>query len=138
MRRVIIAGTSSEVGKTVISTGIMKALSKKYNVQGYKVGPDYIDPTYHTIATGNKSRNLDSFFMNKEQIKYLFQKHSKDKDISVIEGVRGLYEGISAIDDVGSTASVAKALDSPVILLINAKSLTRSAIAIIKGFMRIL
>jgi len=135
MRRVIIAGTSSEVGKTVISTGIMKALSKKYNVQGYKVGPDYIDPTYHTIATGNKSRNLDSFFMNKEQIKYLFQKHSKGKDISIIEGVRGLYEGISAVDDIGSTASVAKALDSPIILLVNAKSLTRSAIAMIKGFM---
>ncbi|AEF96349.1 Ni-sirohydrochlorin a,c-diamide synthase [Methanotorris igneus] len=134
MRRVVIAGTSSMVGKTTISTGIMKALSKKYNVQPYKVGPDYIDPTYHTIATNNKSRNLDSFFMSGEQIKALFKKHSKDKDISVIEGVRGLYEGISPYNDIGSTASVAKALNAPVILLMNARSLTRSAAAIIKGF----
>ncbi|EHP83826.1 Ni-sirohydrochlorin a,c-diamide synthase [Methanotorris formicicus] len=134
MKRVVIAGTSSMVGKTTISTGIMKALSKKYNVQPYKVGPDYIDPTYHTIATNNKSRNLDSFFMNEEQIRILFKKHSKYKDISVIEGVRGLYEGISPYNDIGSTASVAKALNAPVILLMNARSLTRSAAAIIKGF----
>jgi cobyrinic acid a,c-diamide synthase len=134
MKRVVIAGTSSMVGKTTISTGIMKALSKKYNVQPYKVGPDYIDPTYHTIATNNKSRNLDSFFMNEEQIRILFKKHSKDKDISVIEGVRGLYEGISPYNDIGSTASVAKALNAPVILLMNARSLTRSAAAIIRGF----
>ncbi|ENN96783.1 cobyrinic acid a,c-diamide synthase [Methanocaldococcus villosus KIN24-T80] len=137
MKRVVIAGTSSEVGKTTIATGIMKALSKKYNVQGYKVGPDYIDPTYHTIATGNYSRNLDSFFMNKKQIKYLFQKHSKNKDISIIEGVRGLYEGLSIKDDTGSTASIAKILDAPVILIVNAKSLTKSAIAIIRGFMEL-
>jgi len=134
MKRVVIAGTSSMVGKTTISTGIMKALSKKNNVQPYKIGPDYIDPTYHTEATKNKSRNLDSFFMDETQSRSLFKKHSKNKDISVIEGVRGLYEGISPYNDVGSTASIAKTLDSPVILLMDARSLTRSAAAIIKGF----
>ncbi|WP_423793025.1 Ni-sirohydrochlorin a,c-diamide synthase [Methanocaldococcus indicus] len=134
MKRVLISGVSSEVGKTVITTGIMKALSKKYNVQGYKVGPDYIDPSYHKIATNNPSINLDSFFMSEEQIKTVFQRYSKNKYISIIEGVRGLYEGISPIDSVGSSESIAKALSCPVILIVNAKSITRSAIATIKGF----
>jgi cobyrinic acid a,c-diamide synthase len=134
MKRVVIAGTSSMVGKTTISTGIMNALSKKNNVQPYKVGPDYIDPTYHTKATENTSRNLDSFFMDETQIRSLFKRHSQNKDISIIEGVRGLFEGISPYNDVGSTASVAKTIDSPIILLMDARSLTRSAAAIIKGF----
>ncbi len=134
LKRVVLAGTSSMVGKTTISTGIMKALSKKYNIQPYKVGPDYIDPTYHTLATGNHSRNLDSFFMNEYQIRKLFKKNSENKDISIIEGVRGLYEGISPYNDVGSTASISKSLNSPVILIMDARSLTRSAAAIIKGF----
>ena len=134
LRRVVLAGTSSMVGKTTISTGIMKALSKKYNIQPYKIGPDYIDPTYHTSATGNRSRNLDSFFMENYQIKELFKRNSKNKDISIIEGVRGLYEGISPYNDVGSTASVSKSLNTPVILIMDARSLTRSAAAVIKGF----
>jgi len=134
LKRVVLAGTSSMVGKTLISTGIMRALSRRYRVQPYKVGPDYIDPTYHTTATGNYSRNLDSFFMNRWQIRELFWRHSRDKDISIIEGVRGLYEGISPYNDIGSTASVAKALEAPVILIVDARSLTRSAAAIIKGF----
>ncbi|AXI25625.1 Ni-sirohydrochlorin a,c-diamide synthase [Methanofervidicoccus sp. A16] len=134
LKRVVLAGTSSMVGKTLISTGIMRALSKRYNVQPYKVGPDYIDPTYHTTATGNYSRNLDSFFMDRGQIRELFWRNSKGKDVSIIEGVRGLYEGISPYNDVGSTASISKALKSPVVLIVDARSLTRSAVAIIKGF----
>lgn len=134
LNRVVLAGTSSMVGKTTISTGIMKALSKKYDIQPYKIGPDYIDPTYHTSATGNHSRNLDSFFMEDCQIRELFKKNSKNKDISIIEGVRGLYEGISPYNDIGSTASVSKSLNAPVILIMDARSLTRSAAAIIKGF----
>jgi cobyrinic acid a,c-diamide synthase len=134
LKRIVLAGTSSMVGKTTISTGIMKALSKKYNIQPYKIGPDYIDPTYHTSATGNRSRNLDSFFMEEYQIKELFKRNSKNKDISIIEGVRGLYEGISPYNDIGSTASVSKSLNAPVILIMDARSLTRSAAAIIKGF----
>jgi len=96
-KRVVLAGTSSMVGKTTIATGIMKALSKKYTVQPYKIGPDYIDPTYHTTATQNQSRNLDSFFMDDGQIIELFKRNFKNSnaDISIIEGVRGLYEGIS-------------------------------------------
>ncbi|MDO5847934.1 MAG: Ni-sirohydrochlorin a,c-diamide synthase [Methanobrevibacter sp.] len=132
--RVILAGTGSAVGKTTISTGIMKALSEKYNVQPFKVGPDYIDPSYHTLATGNTSRNLDSFFMSPSQIRDSYNKAMEDKDLAVIEGVRGLYEGIDSINDIGSTASVAKALNAPVILIINSRSLVKSAAALVIGF----
>ena len=134
--RVILAGTGSAVGKTTISTGIMRALSNKCSVQPFKVGPDYIDPTYHSLATGNRSRNLDSFFMSPGQIRETVErglKVSKSK-IGIIEGVRGLYEGISPVNDVGSTAAIAKALDAPVVLILNSRSLVRSAAAIVLGF----
>ena len=132
--RVILAGTGSAVGKTTIATGIMKALSEKFNVQPFKVGPDYIDPSYHTLATGNTSRNLDSFFMKEGQVRDSFLKGMEGKDIAVIEGVRGLYEGIDSINDIGSTASVAKSLKAPVILIINSRSLVKSAAALVLGF----
>lgn len=132
--RIILAGTGSAVGKTTIATGIMKALSEKYNVQPFKVGPDYIDPSYHTLATDNTSRNLDSFFMNEGQVRDSYLKGMKGKDIAVIEGVRGLYEGIDSINDIGSTASVAKSLKAPVILIINSRSLVKSAAALVLGF----
>ncbi|MCQ2972746.1 MAG: Ni-sirohydrochlorin a,c-diamide synthase [archaeon] len=132
--RIILAGTGSAVGKTTISSGIMKALAKKYDVQPYKVGPDYIDPSYHTLATKNTSRNLDSFFMSPGQIRDSFNKSMKNHEIAIIEGVRGLYEGIDSVNDIGSTASVAKALKAPVILIINSRSLVKSAAAIVLGF----
>ena len=134
--RAVIAGTGSAVGKTTISTGIMRALSDEYNVQPFKAGPDYIDPTYHGLATGNISRNLDSFFMSDDQIREGFEGGMKNSDakFGIIEGVRGLYEGISSLGDVGSTASIAKALNSPVILILNSRSLVKSAAAIVIGF----
>ncbi len=134
--RVVLAGTGSAVGKTTISTGIMKALSDEYRVQPFKAGPDYIDPTYHSLATENTSRNLDSFFMSDGQIREGFQRAMKisSSKFGIVEGVRGLYEGISATGDIGSTASVAKALNSPVVLILNARSLVRSAAAITIGF----
>lgn len=136
MKRVVLSGTGSGVGKTTISTGIMKALSKKHKIQSFKVGPDYIDPSYHKCATGYDARNLDSFFMSEGQIRQAF-KHGMQKikaDYGVIEGVRGLYEGISPVTDVGTTASIAKALNAPVILIINSRSLVRSAAAMTLGF----
>ena len=134
--RVVLAGTGSAVGKTTISTGIMKALSYEQKVQPFKVGPDYIDPTYHTLATGNVSRNLDSFFMNDGQIREAFERglSISNSRMGVIEGVRGLYEGISPTGDVGNTASIAKALKAPVILILNSRSLVKSAAAIVIGF----
>ena len=134
--RIVLAGTGSAVGKTTISTGIMKALSNEMNVQSFKIGPDYIDPSYHSLATNNPPRNLDSFFMNEDQLKLSFDRGMKiaKADIGIVEGVRGLYEGISPTGDIGSTASVAKALDAPVILIMNAKSLVKSAAAVVLGF----
>ena len=134
--RLVLAGTGSAVGKTTIATGIMKALSEEYTVQPFKVGPDYIDPTYHTLATGNYSRNLDSFFMTDGQIRQGFERAMKisKSDYGIIEGVRGLYEGISPTGDVGNTASIAKALDAPVILILNSRSLVKSAAAVVLGF----
>ncbi|MFM5881810.1 Ni-sirohydrochlorin a,c-diamide synthase [Methanobrevibacter gottschalkii] len=132
--RIILAGTGSAVGKTTIATGIMKALSEKYNVQPFKVGPDYIDPSYHTLATENISRNLDSFFMKEGQVRDSYLKGMEEKDIAIIEGVRGLFEGIDSVNDIGSTASIAKSLKAPVILIINSRSLVKSAAAIVLGF----
>lgn len=137
--RIVLAGTGSAVGKTTISTGIMGALSEEYRVQPFKVGPDYIDPTYHTLATGINSRNLDSFFMNDSQIREAFERslNVSKSHLGIIEGVRGLYEGISPIGEVGSTASVAKALNAPVILIMNARSLVKSAAAVVLGFKKL-
>ena len=94
MKKILIAGTNSGVGKTTISLGIMQALTKRnLKVQPYKVGPDYIDPSYHTFITKRNSRNLDSYMLDDEKIKYIVKNASKDADISVIEGVMGLYDG---------------------------------------------
>lgn len=136
MKRVVLSGTGSGVGKTTISTGIMKALSDEHKIQSFKVGPDYIDPSYHNCATGIPARNLDSFFMSDGQIRQSFingMQHS-NADYAIIEGVRGLYEGISPVTDTGSTASIAKALNAPVVLIINSRSLVRSAAAMVLGF----
>ena len=131
-----MTGTGSGVGKTTIATGIMKALSDEHKIQPFKVGPDYIDPSYHNCATGVSSRNLDSFFMSDGQIRQSFKNGmtSSHADYGIIEGVRGLYEGISPTNDIGSTSSIAKALNSPVILIINSRSLVRSAAAMTLGF----
>ena len=136
MKRVVLPGTGSGVGKTTIATGIMKALSDEHKIQPFKVGPDYIDPSYHNCATGVSSRNLDSFFMSDGQIRQSFKNGmtSSHADYGIIEGVRGLYEGISPTNDIGSTSSIAKALNSPVILIINSRSLVRSAAAMTLGF----
>ena len=136
MKRVVLTGTGSGVGKTTIATGIMKALSDEHKIQSFKVGPDYIDPSYHNCATGVSSRNLDSFFMSDGQIRQSFKNGmtSSHADYGIIEGVRGLYEGISPTNDIGSTSSIAKALNSPVILIINSRSLVRSAAAMTLGF----
>ncbi|NMC60305.1 MAG: hydrogenobyrinic acid a,c-diamide synthase (glutamine-hydrolyzing) [Candidatus Methanofastidiosa archaeon] len=134
MPRVVISGTASGVGKTSISCGIMKALSKKNDVAPFKVGPDFIDPIYHRFATGNFSRNLDTFFMEKNALIENFTRGATNKDIAIIEGVRGLYEGIDPIEDIGSTSHVSKILGSPIILVMNTRSLTKSAAAYIKGF----
>ena len=133
--RVIIAGTQSGVGKTSISLALMKAFTAAgLKVQAFKVGPDYIDPSYHSVATGSPSYNLDSWLLKKETIEWLFQVKSKPADISIIEGVMGLYDGFESKKDNGSTAQIAKMLSAPVILVVNAQSIARSIAAMVKGY----
>ncbi len=134
MKGFVIAGTGSNVGKTSVTTGLLSVLSKDYKVQAFKAGPDFVDPMYHTIASGRPCRNLDSFMMDEETIRNVVGHASREADLCIIEGVRGLYEGLAADSDIGSTAGLAKLLGFPVILMVNARSLNRSAAAIINGF----
>jgi cobyrinic acid a,c-diamide synthase len=134
-RRLVIAGTGSGVGKTTLTIGLMSALRKKgYTVQGFKCGPDYIDPTYHTAVTGRVSRNIDSWMLNHEMVKEIVIRGSQGADISIIEGVMGFYDGKNPMNNTGSTAEISLITESPVILVVNCASMARSAAAIVKGF----
>ncbi|WP_216625635.1 cobyrinate a,c-diamide synthase [Paenibacillus planticolens] len=134
-RRIVIAGTGSGVGKTTLTIGIMAALQKRgLSVQGFKCGPDYIDPTYHTAVTGRPSRNLDSWMIGREGVKELFVRGSSGSDISIIEGVMGMFDGKDPLTDEGSTADIGRILGAPVILILNVASMARSVAAIVKGF----
>lgn len=132
MRRVVLAGSGSGVGKTSIAAGLMLRLGD--GVQPFKVGPDFIDPMFHSLASGRPSRNLDTFMMDPEVMVEHFRWACRDADLALVEGVRGLYDGLTSTEDVGSTAEIAKLLDAPVVLVINARSLAKSAAAVALGF----
>jgi cobyrinic acid a,c-diamide synthase len=134
--RVVVAGTSSGAGKTTVASGLIAALrAGGLTVQGFKVGPDYIDPSYHALASGRPGRNLDAFLSGPELIAPLVCHGAAGADISVIEGVMGLFDGASGRGELASTAHVAKLLDAPVILVLDASAMARSAAAIVHGFM---
>ncbi len=134
-RRIVIAGTGSGVGKTTLTIGIMSALMKRgLRVQGFKCGPDYIDPTYHTAVTKRVSRNLDSWMLTHERVLDIFTHGSRGADISIIEGVMGFFDGKSPETNEGSTAEISLITKSPVLLVVNCESMARSAAAIVKGF----
>lgn len=138
MKKLMIAAVSSSTGKTTVSCGLMRALKKRnMKVQPFKVGPDYIDTEYHTKSSGYKSRNLDEFMLPLEEIKYIFGKNSQDKDISIIEGVMGFYDGYGSSLDYCSSANISKILSCPVILVIDARAMAASAAAIVYGFKNI-
>lgn len=135
MKKIVIAGASSGIGKTTISLGLMKVLkNRNKKVQPFKVGPDYIDPMYHKYVTDEYSRNLDSYMLDDEQIKYVFKSAAEHKDISIIEGVMGLYDGVGSDIDKCSTSKISKILKSPVILVINGKGMGASAAAMVLGY----
>ncbi|WP_078577659.1 cobyrinate a,c-diamide synthase [Salipaludibacillus agaradhaerens] len=134
-RRLVIAGASSGVGKTTVTIGLMAALKAKgLNVQGFKCGPDYIDPAYHTAVTGRTSRNLDSWMLDESMLNHVLQSGADGADISLIEGVMGLYDGKDPLSDKGSTAHISLITRAPVILVVDCSALARSAAAIVKGF----
>lgn len=131
--RIVIAATKSGSGKTTLTVGLLAALKKRgLNVQPYKIGPDYIDTGWHTLACGKISHNLDSVLIGKQNIEKIFVETAKCADISVIEGVMGLFDG--GINGISSTAEISKLLNAPVVLIIDAKSMGTSAAAVALGF----
>jgi len=133
--RVVIGATSSGAGKTTVASGLIGALrARGHTVQGFKVGPDFIDPSYHALASGRPGRNLDAFLSGAELIAPLFRHGAAGADIAVIEGVMGLFDAASGQGELASTAHVAKLLQAPVLLVIDASAMARSAAAIVHGF----
>lgn len=134
--RIVIAGVTSGVGKTSVAIAIMNALRRRgLRVQPFKVGPDFIDPSYHNSITKRYSRNLDVWMMGRQGVLNCFVSACNGSDIAVVEGVMGLFDGMSGRNDFASTAHVAKILDAPVLLVVDASKGARSIAAIILGFL---
>ncbi|MER7839833.1 cobyrinate a,c-diamide synthase [Streptomyces sp. NPDC096040] len=133
--RLVIAAPSSGSGKTTVATGLMAAFAARgLAVSPHKVGPDYIDPGYHALATGRVGRNLDAYLCGPELVGPLFAHGARGCDIAVVEGVMGLYDGAAGEGELASTAHVAKLLRAPVVLVVDASSQSRSVAALVHGF----
>ncbi|GAA2509179.1 cobyrinate a,c-diamide synthase [Streptomyces gobitricini] len=133
--RLVIAAPSSGAGKTTVATGLMAAFADRgLAVSPHKVGPDYIDPGYHALATGRPGRNLDAYMCGTDLIAPLFAHGSRGCDLAVVEGVMGLYDGAADQGELASTAQVAKLLKAPVVLVVDASSQSRSVAALVHGF----
>ncbi|MGA4958858.1 cobyrinate a,c-diamide synthase [Streptomyces lavendulocolor] len=133
--RLVIAAPSSGAGKTTVATGLMAAFAGRgLAVSPHKVGPDYIDPGYHALATGRPGRNLDAYMCGTGLIAPLFAHGSRGCDLAVVEGVMGLYDGAADQGELASTAQVAKLLKAPVVLVVDASSQSRSVAALVHGF----
>ncbi len=130
----VLAATHSGAGKTTLSMGIMGALARSMRVQAFKVGPDYIDPSFHTFITGRHCRNLDSWLLEEELLRHLYRKNAAGADICIVEGVMGLYDGAGTLKDRGSTAHIAKLLGAPVVLVIDGRGMAASAAAVVLGY----
>ncbi|MFH9086232.1 cobyrinate a,c-diamide synthase [Streptomyces sp. NPDC017673] len=133
--RLVIAAPSSGSGKTTVATGLMAAFAARgLAVSPHKVGPDYIDPGYHALATGRVGRNLDAYLCGPELVAPLFLHGARGCDLAVVEGVMGLYDGAAGEGELASTAHVAKLLRAPVVLVVDASSQSRSVAALVHGF----
>lgn len=131
----IIAGTHSGCGKTSVSLGFMTALARRgLRVQPFKTGPDFIDPAHHSRASGRICHNLDGWMLSGKTMRDIFSRYTQDADAGIVEGVMGLYDGYSALDETGSTAHLSKELNLPVILVVDTASMARSAAALVHGF----
>ncbi|GHH89258.1 hydrogenobyrinate a,c-diamide synthase [Streptomyces capitiformicae] len=135
MPRLVIAAPSSGSGKTTVATGLMAAFAARgLVVSPHKVGPDYIDPGYHALASGRVGRNLDAYLCGPELVAPLFAHGARGCDIAVVEGVMGMYDGAAGEGELASTAHVAKLLRAPVVLVVDASSQSRSVAALVHGF----
>ncbi|WP_078890451.1 cobyrinate a,c-diamide synthase [Streptomyces maremycinicus] len=133
--RLVVAAPSSGSGKTTVATGLMAALTARgLAVSPHKVGPDYIDPGYHSLATGRTGRNLDAYLCGPDLVGPLFAHGARGCDIAVVEGVMGMYDGAAGEGELASTAQVAKLLRAPVVLVVDASSQSRSVAALVHGF----
>jgi len=137
-RLLVVAGVASGVGKTTVTLGLLEAFRRRgLTVQGFKVGPDFIDPGFHEIVTGRGSYNLDGWMCGRDHVLATVARHTRDVDVAVVEGVMGCFDGLEATSDEGSTAQIAKWLDAPVVLVIDAHAQARSAAAVVLGFERL-
>ncbi|MDX3312614.1 cobyrinate a,c-diamide synthase [Streptomyces sp. NPDC054884] len=133
--RLVIAAPSSGSGKTTVATGLMAAFAARgLAVSPHKVGPDYIDPGYHSLATGRVGRNLDAYLCGPELVGPLFAHGARGCDLAIVEGVMGMYDGAAGEGELASTAQVAKLLRAPVVLVVDASSQSRSVAALVHGF----
>ncbi|MFF7647610.1 cobyrinate a,c-diamide synthase [Streptomyces canus] len=133
--RLVIAAPSSGSGKTTVATGLMAAFAARgLAVSAHKVGPDYIDPGYHALASGRVGRNLDAYLCGPELVAPLFLHGARGCDIAVVEGVMGMFDGAAGEGELASTAHVAKLLRAPVVLVVDASSQSRSVAALVHGF----
>lgn len=132
---VIIAGERSGVGKTTVTLALLAAMQEwKLVVQSFKVGPDYIDPMFHSQITGRACRNLDPVLTSEKYVRECFARHTQTADYALIEGVMGLFDGATGRDDTASTAHIARLLKVPVVLVLNCASTSRSIAAIAHGY----
>ncbi len=133
--RLVVAGTHSGVGKTTVATGLMAAFRRRGDrVAPAKVGPDFIDPGYHALATGRPGRNLDAWICAEEKIAPLAGKAANGADVLVVEGVMGLFDGAAENGNPASTAHVARLLDAPVVLVVDASAMSGSVAALVHGY----
>jgi cobyrinic acid a,c-diamide synthase len=133
----VIAGVSSGVGKTTVTLGLLEALRRRgLAVQAFKVGPDFIDPAYHALATGTPSYNLDGWMCGREHVIATVGERAAQADLALVEGVMGCFDGTDGLSEDGSTAQIAKWLGAPVVLVLDAAALARSAAAVVLGFER--
>ena len=131
----VISGTQSGCGKTTLTLGLIAAIRRRgLRVQPFKVGPDFIDPGLHGRAAGVESRNLDGWMLGPDYNRSLFRRLARQADAAVVEGVMGLFDGYDGLSEAGSSAEMAKQLGLPVLLVVDARSMARSAAALVHGF----
>lgn len=133
--RIVVAAPHGRSGKTTATLGLLAALKHKgLDVQPFKKGPDFIDPSWMTMVTGNPCRNLDGFMMDRTTIRNSFARHARGRDIGVVEGAMGLFDGVD-IEGSGSTGEIARAIEAPVLLVVDTTRMTRSVAPLVMGFM---